>query len=177
MATLGVVESASVAPKIVKRKRVVPPKMRRSFVDLDERTWARKRWKRHRRQRFVRLLRKLAGFCAACGDPSPGSITCPGCLAVDRAYKVTQAVVRKTAKWTDAEGRPFRLRFETRMLPVIGERCDGWERPACLHVAACERELIRACGPKDAPGMSCPDPCSHFELDPKAEVTKRTIGR
>jgi hypothetical protein len=145
------------------RKRRVNAIMRRAFDDLDANIYAGKRARRHRRQRFVRAMRKLAGLCASCGtklDPTDG-VTCARCLHVDSAYKRTSTEVEAKAKWVDEFGRPMLLKFQPRMLPIYGERYDGGspEWPKCSRLADCLTEIVRACGAKDPPGASCPRDC------------------
>lgn len=140
------------------------PKMRRKFDDAA--THAEKRRKRHRRQRFVRWLRKVAGLCASCGDrlPSRGPVTCQSCLTTDKKYKSGIGETLATARFTDELGRPMPLKGTPKMLPVIGPRHDGddLDWPECEHLPACLRELVLACGAKEAPGASCPRGCSSF---------------
>lgn len=162
-----------------RRKRIVRPKMRRAFGELDEAVHAQKLRRRHRRQHFVRAIRGLVGRCKYCGRPANGATTCTTCLDVDHAYKATQqarADRLRGAKYRDEEGKLFRLRFEARMLPVPGPRHDGYDLPACETVNACEVELMKALGPKEAGGMSCPRNCPHFQAAEKPEVTKRRLG-
>lgn len=168
-------EQASLPP--TKKKRVVRPKMRRAFDDLDPAVYATKRRRRHRRQHFVRAIRKLVGRCSYCGRPANGETTCETCLKKDRAYKASQHVPKTGAKYRDENGRLFRLRTETRMVPLPGRRHDGYDLPDCENRLACEVELMRALGPKEAAGMSCPQPCPHFTPAAKPQVTKRPLGR
>lgn len=164
-------------------KRKVNAIMRRAFDDLDADIYAEKRYRRHRRQRFVRTMRMLPGtvgpwhgYCASCGskmsrdelESGKGarrarSVTCRGCLGVDSAYKKASVEVERKARYVDELGRPMVLKGTPRMLPIYGERYDGasLEWPKCENLSACMKELILACGAKDAPGMSCPKGCAH----------------
>lgn len=165
-------EDDDAPPLRPKVKRQVNAKMRRAFDDLDPIVHARKLEVRHRRQRFIRFLRINARRCASCGGPMgappelpPGKkkpVTCERCLRVDSAYKKSSVETRAIAKWKDEHGRPMVLAFTPRMLPVFGQRYDGDEPgwPECANLSACELELVKACAPKDAPGMSCPKDCA-----------------